>query len=519
MLFNSFNFLFLFMPATLAGYFLCARRGQGAAAAWLALASLVFYGCWSVAHLPLLLASIICNYAAGLRIARADGAVRRRWLRAAVAANLALLGYFKYADFFIAGVNAASGAALPALRLVLPVGISFFTFTQLAFLVDTHRGAAREPRLLHYLLFVTYFPHLIAGPVLHHAEMMPQFARAATYRPAASHFAVGLSIVAIGLAKKLFIADNLAPHASFFFSQSAPPTLLVAWGGVMAYAFQLYFDFSAYSDMAIGISRLFGIGLPLNFDSPYKAASVIDFWRRWHMSLSRFLRDYLYLPLGGNRRGPARRYANLMATMLLGGLWHGAGWNFIVWGALHGGYLLINHAWIAVAARLGFPRAAPAWRAAGVVLTFGAVCFAWVFFRAPDLARGLVIARGMAGGFGLALPDSLGLALGGARAWLERAGVGFYPGGGGRFLHTWGWVALAALLAFGMPNTQQIMAHYAPAPALDHRPAPATRASMPMAMAIPRWRPSRRWAAWIGALLAAGALSLNRPAEFLYFQF
>ncbi|MES2739334.1 MAG: MBOAT family O-acyltransferase [Pseudomonadota bacterium] len=518
MLFNSFSFLFLFLPVTLACFFLCARRSGGAAAGVLALASLVFYGWSSLSYLPLLLASILCNYGAGLRIAHAQGARRRRWLHAALAANLALLGYFKYADFFIASVNAASGAAWPVLGLVLPVGISFFTFTQIAFLADTYRGAAREPRLLHYLLFVTYFPHLIAGPVLHHKEMMPQFARAATYRPTARNLAVGLSIIAIGLAKKLFLADSLAPHASFFFSQSEPPTLLVAWGGVMAYAFQLYFDFSAYSDMAIGVSRLFGIGLPLNFNSPYKAASVIEFWRRWHMTLSRFLRDYVYLPLGGNRRGPARRHVNLMLTMLLGGLWHGAGWNFVIWGALHGAYLLINHAWIGVAARLRFPRAAPAWHCAGVALTFGAVCLAWVFFRAPDLARALLIVRGMGGGFGLALPESLGRAFGGARPLLEQAGFDFYLGGGSRFVQTWGAVTLAALVAFAMPNTQQIMTRYAPA--LDYRPTPAGPTPAGRArLAALRWRPNRPWAAWIGVLLTACVLSLNRPAEFLYFQF
>ena len=222
---------------------------------------------------------------------------------------------------------------------------TFYTFTQIAFLVDTYQGKVKEYRFVHYLLFITYFPHLIAGPVLHHAEMMPQFERKESYRQSAANVAIGLSIFAIGLAKKVLIADNLSPHANFFFNQSDPQGLLVAWGGVLAYAFQLYFDFSGYSDMAIGISRIFGIRLPLNFDTPYRSASIVEFWRRWHISLSRFLRDYLYVALGGNRKGRVRRYVNLMLTMLLGGLWHGASWTFVIWGGLHGFYLVVNHGW------------------------------------------------------------------------------------------------------------------------------------------------------------------------------
>ncbi|MET3131597.1 alginate O-acetyltransferase complex protein AlgI [Oxalobacteraceae bacterium GrIS 1.11] len=508
MLFNSFAFLFVFLPITLGGYFVLARKSHAAAAAWLALASLFFYGWWSVRYLPLLAASIVFNYWAGWRIGHA--AARTRCLIFAVAANLALLAYFKYADFFISSVNTLAHSRLPALHIVLPIGISFFTFTQIAFLVDTHQGKVKEYRFLHYLLFVSYFPHLIAGPVLHHKEMMPQFEQEQSYRPSPRHFAVGLSIFAIGLAKKVLIADNLAPHANFLFDQGGSPSLLLAWGGVLAYAFQLYFDFSGYSDMAIGISRLFGIRLPLNFNSPYKAANMIEFWRRWHMSLSRFLRDYLYIPLGGGHRGPARRYLNLMLTMLLGGLWHGAGWNFAVWGALHGAYLMLNHAWIACAQRLGLARCSRAWHGLGVLITFGAVCFAWVFFRAANFERAGHIALGMLGASGIGLPESLGLELGALKPLLEQWGVVFYLGGGSRFIQTYGWVLLAAALTFLAPNTQQIMDRFEPALGYQAGGRPGSQ---------PGWRPNLRWALWIGALTVGSLLSLSRPAEFLYFQF
>jgi D-alanyl-lipoteichoic acid acyltransferase DltB (MBOAT superfamily) len=507
MLFNSFSFILLFLPITVWGYFALARRSQTLAAVWLAAASLFFYGWWSVAYIPLLLASIVCNYLLGRHIGHSTGAARLRWLAAGVGANLLLLGYFKYADFFIAGVNAVGALDIPLWHVVLPIGISFYTFTQIAFLVDTCQGKVREYRFVHYLLFITYFPHLIAGPVLHHAEMMPQFERGDSYRFSRANLAIGLSIFVIGLAKKVLIADNLAPHANHFFHQTGPQTLLVAWGGVLAYAFQLYFDFSGYSDMAIGASRVFGIRLPLNFDSPYKAASIAEFWRRWHMTLSRFLRDYLYIPLGGRRKGPLRRYLNLMLTMLLGGLWHGAGWNFAVWGMLHGAYLMINHGWAALAARLRLPTARAPWRLAAAALTFGAVCLAWVFFRAADLSQALMIVGAMAGQQGLALPETLAPRLHAVQPVLDALGIGFYVGGGTRFVQTYAWVLAAAAITWLLPNTQQIMRHFAPA--LDCSAAPARLA----------WRPNRRWALGVGVLMLGCLLSLGRPAEFLYFQF
>ncbi len=515
MLFNSFTFLFLFFPVTAIVFFALARKSQGAAAGWLAFASLFFYGWWSVRYLPLLLGSIGFNYWAGWRIGHAAGPARSRWLTMAVVADFGLLAYFKYADFCISSINVIVQAELPALDIILPIGISFFTFTQIAFLVDTYQGKVREYRFVHYLLFVTYFPHLIAGPVLHHKEMMPQFDEAATYRLSARNIAVGLTIFAVGLAKKVLIADNLAPHAAFFFDKTDTPSLLVAWGGVLAYAFQLYFDFSGYSDMAIGLSRIFGIKLPLNFNSPYKAANIIDFWRRWHMTLSRFLRDYLYIALGGNRKGPVRRYVNLMATMLLGGLWHGAGWNFVVWGALHGTYLMVNHAWIAFAEHVNFSGSTRAWKWLSVAMTFIAVCFAWVFFRATDFTRALMIVQGMVAVFGVGLPESIGAHLGNLKPLLEQWGVTFYLGGGARFMQTYMWVMLAAGIAFLLPNTQQLMDKFDPA--LDYESA-RDASSGALAQYL-SWWPNVRWAVWIGIITIGSLLSLSRPAEFLYFQF
>lgn len=510
MLFNSFTFLFLFLPITIVGYFALARKNHVWAAIWLAAASLVFYGGWSLAYIPLLVGSILFNYWMGQRIAAASGKARKRWLTFAIVADLGLLGYFKYADFFIAGINLTGAAQFPALSIVLPIGISFYTFTQIAYLVDTYQGKVKESRFIHYLLFITYFPHLIAGPVLHHAEMMPQFDRPSSYLFSQRNVAVGLSIFAIGLAKKVLIADNLAPHAGFLFDQSDQFSLLLAWGGVLAYTFQLYFDFSGYSDMAIGISLLFGIRLPLNFDSPYKAVNIIDFWRRWHMTLSRFLRDYLYIPLGGNRKGPLRRHVNLFITMVLGGLWHGAGLNFVVWGALHGLYLMINHGWHVVAAKIRFPSASRGWRIASIALTFMAVCVAWVFFRATEFDKAALILGGMAGHYGVSMPASIGLQLGSLKPLLEQAGVEFFLGGGARFIGTWSWVVLAAAIAFLCPNTQQIMRHH------ESRPMDAVTGRLAGAMA---WQPSRRWAVCIGAILIGSLLSLSRPTEFLYFQF
>jgi len=402
MLFNSYAFIFLFLPISLLGFFQLARLNQAYAAAWLALCSLFFYGYWNPAYVGLLLLSIGCNYAFGMWIAKAN--LRKKpLLIAAISANLLLLGYYKYANFFLGSVDALTGANWQMANIILPLGISFFTFTRIAFLVDTYQGKVREFNFVHYVLFVTYFPHLIAGPVLHHKDMMPQFAHAATYRINWLNVATGLLLFTLGLCKKTLGADELAPFATAIFNgvqhgmaSGLVPTIYEAWSGALAYTLQIYFDFSGYTDMALGIALMFNIRLPINFNSPYKSTSIIEFWRRWHITLSTFLRDYLYIPLGGNRHGKLRRYGNLFATMLLGGLWHGAGWTFVVWGALHGFYLTLNHLWRELIAEK-YLCWIPNWLGAitGGVLTFIAVVAAWVVFRADNIAQAVVMLQAM----------------------------------------------------------------------------------------------------------------------------
>jgi D-alanyl-lipoteichoic acid acyltransferase DltB (MBOAT superfamily) len=492
MLFNSHEFIFLFLPIVLAGFFVSARVASRIAALWLALASLFFYGWWNPAFVGLLVASIAFNYTVGRAIGHGGDGWRRPapLLAFGVTANLGLLGYFKYTNFFISVVNAAAGPTWPLADIVLPLGVSFFTFTQIAYLVDVRRGKAREYNFVHYLLFVTYFPHLIAGPVLHHAEMMPQFARASTYSPRAENFSVGLTVFVIGLFKKVILADTFGAFADSVFAapgQQAAVAVTDAWGGALAYTFQLYFDFSGYSDMAIGLSLLFGIKLPLNFASPYKAVNIIEFWRRWHMTLSRFLRDYLYIPLGGSRKGPLRRYINVLVTMLLGGLWHGAGWTFVVWGGLHGLYLVINHGWHDLRRRLGQDVDAPlSWplHAASVALTFVAVVLGWVVFRADSLSTALALLGAMVG-VTTAVP---------AQELLTPS--------------TWMWIAAGLGIVWGAPNTQELMADYAPA--LDASATQTVRW---------RWSPTPATALVVLALALVSLVHLSRESAFLYFQF
>lgn len=296
---------------------------------WLTFTSLVFYGWWNPVYVLLIVASMLFNFWLGRRMGLAvrAGGSAGLWLFWGITANLLLLGYFKYANFFVSNLDVVFGTGWTIGKIVLPLGISFFTFTQIAYLVDVRRGVVCEYDLGDFLLFITFFPHLIAGPIIHHSEMMPQFAEPKTFRFQWENLAVGLAIFSMGLFKKVVIADGLSRHAVKVFDAAAagqPLYAADAWAGVFSYAFQIYFDFSGYSDMAIALARMFGITLPLNFNSPYKAVNIIEFWRRWHMTLSRFLRDYLYIPLGGNRRGTGRRYLNLILTMVLGGLWHGA---------------------------------------------------------------------------------------------------------------------------------------------------------------------------------------------------
>ncbi len=413
MLFNSNAFLFEFLPVVLAGFFLAKNLvGGRAAQCWLALCSVVFYASAGLSLLPPLALSIFVNFLTGRALTRRHlrGEPAGALLFAGVAFNLLLLGWFKYADFAVVNFNFL-GLHFAAPGVALPLGISFYTFTQIAFLADAARGAASEYDILRYVLFVTFFPHLIAGPIIHHREMMPQFAPERLTARIFNHLPKAVMLFTIGLAKKVLLADGFATLAQPVFDNAAhglPPDFIAAWTATLAYAFQIYFDFSGYSDMALALALMFGIRLPVNFLSPYKSPSIVEFWRSWHMTLSRFLRDYVYIPLGGNRHGPWRRYANLMIVMSVGGLWHGAGWTFLIWGALHGFYLLVNHAWRTAAGR--WHLALSLW--SGRIITFIAVALAWVVFRADTFAAAREFYAAMFGLNGIAVSADVLRALG-----------------------------------------------------------------------------------------------------------
>jgi D-alanyl-lipoteichoic acid acyltransferase DltB (MBOAT superfamily) len=498
MLFNSLPFLFVFFPITLTIFFLLGRFNRMYAGFWLAGSSLFFYGWWNAAFVTLLVGSVVFNYTFGYVIAR-DPSPRRKQLCliVAVAADLSLLAYYKYADIAreIGGYSPHVGA------IFLPLGISFFTFTQIAFLVDAYRGQAREFNFVHYLLFVTYFPHLIAGPILHHAQMMPQFAEKSTYRINWTNIAVGLTVFIIGLAKKALIADTFAKIASPVFQAAqhgASPPLIESWAGALAYTLQLYFDFSGYSDMAIGLSLFFNVKLPLNFNSPYKAVNIVDFWRRWHMTLSRFLRDYLYFTLGGNRKGKVQRYRNLLITMLLGGLWHGAGWTFVVWGGLHGLYLIVNHAFQALCDKVGWKRGrlGHVGRVVASATTFVSVVIAWVFFRADTFHTASTLLHGMVGIFGLRHANS----------WLPSSGL--------NTVNTVVLIAVGLAIVWLLPNSQEFVRRYVPS---SDPVAPTQNWTARFT-----WHAEHWWTWSCAGIVLALAILMMSPthvSEFLYYQF
>ncbi|MEM9253821.1 MAG: MBOAT family O-acyltransferase [Pseudomonadota bacterium] len=484
---------------------------------FLVLGSLFFYGYWKPEYLLLILFSIGFNYFVG-RLLSSDGPGRSKVVLVfGVAVNLGLLGYFKYANFFIENVNAALGTHWDVGTIFLPLAISFFTFQQISYLVDAWQGKTREYNFLHYCLFVCFFPQLIAGPIVHHKEVIPQFMNPDNLSPRWSNFAVGLSIFAIGLFKKTVIADSLSAFVIPVYD--AGPDVQVdffrAWGSTLAYTFQLYFDFSGYSDMAIGAARMFGVRLPLNFFSPYKSTSIIEFWRRWHITLSRFLRDYLYISLGGNRKGKIRRYVNLFLTMLLGGLWHGAGWPFLVWGGLHGSYLMVNHGWRHLLALWRLDIEEASWyRAASWLVTFVAVVFAWVYFRAPTLEQGNHIARAMLGFSGFEIPAGLLARVGSLGEWLQSLGILQAQGGGSVFVQNYSWVIVAGVLALFAPNVAQIFHRYDPVLYENERAFLPLRRTGRLS-----WDYSGAWAFVVAMAVIGGVLTLLQVSEFLYFQF
>jgi alginate O-acetyltransferase complex protein AlgI len=547
LLFNSYEFIFAYLPVVLVVCFLAARfLGAGAAQLWLTAASLYFYASWNLGYLPLLLGSILLNYGIALLMVRSDSESRRRaLLLTATAIDLGLLGYYKYTNYFMDSLNTLANTSFTIQSILLPLGISFYTFQQLTLLVDISQGSIKTFRARDFLLFVIFFPHLIAGPIVHHKEMMPQFERA-DYRLKWENIAVGLTLFAVGLFKKAILADGIANQVIPLYtgaSSGQPVTLLYAWGAAVGFALQMYFDFSGYSEMALGLARMVGIKLPMNFNSPLKATSIIQYWSCWHMTLTRFLTAYVYNPIavGLSRRRMGRglrgvqgartapmAFATLVAlptiaTMFLSGLWHGAGNQFLVFGLLHGSYLTINHAWRLY--RTKFWRDAVShdrvMKPLGLVLTFLAATIALTFFRADSVTAGANIVAGMAGLHGAVLPSVIATRLPALADALSRLGIGF---GAGISLPTllslYAWMGALLLIALIPPNILQIMRAYEPAITLpapyatDGHLAPFRRLFLNL-----QWTPSPGWAMTVAAMSVLGILALSQVTEFLYWQF
>ncbi|WP_367872600.1 MBOAT family protein [Luteolibacter sp. Populi] len=523
MLFNSYTFLLLFLPLTLVVFQLLRRNSQRAAMVWLVAMSLVYYGWWNPDPDPdkasswtpfyvLLICTSCCiNFFIGRYLAAHTFSAKGRGILAlGLSANLGVLFYYKYIGLFERTMEALTSGHFNIPDVVLPLGLSFFTFQKIAFLVDAYRGKTKQYDFLDFLLFVTFFPQLIAGPIVHHNEIMPQIQRTVSPSRRSMDLSAGITLFSMGLFKKVVIADNLAPIANTLFLLASRDdrdlTMAEAWTAAITFGLQLYFDFSGYSDMAIGAARMFGIKLPVNFHSPYKSVSIVDFWRRWHITLSRFLRDYVYFSLGGNRKGPFLRYSNLLVTMLLGGLWHGAGWTYILWGGMHGLFLCVNHAWFALRKKFSI-RALP--KPLAIVLTCIVVMAAWVPFRA--------------GAFELAGDGSAAKALEATRTILASM-FGFHGFGGWpdslslievKASHAQRAVA-CLLIVWLLPNSQEILRRYQPALGLKGLTG---KTNAPGPRRFWQWRPTWPWAVFVMLLVTGSIYQFNKVSEFIYFQF
>ena len=487
MLFNSYEFIFVFLPITFFIYFyLNQKKLTEASKAFLVFSSLFFYSWWNVSYLPIILSSMLFNYVIGNSLNNDEGHYRfskKSILTFGIVSNIALLAYFKYTDFMIDNLNYwIFTENIPNINLALPLAISFFTFQQISYLVDSYKQETAEYDFLNYALFVTFFPQLIAGPIVHHKEMMPQFAKLRNKVKNYRNIAMGLFIFSIGLFKKVVIADTFAIWATNGFDNVETLTFIAAWATSLSYTFQLYFDFSGYTDMAIGLALLFNIKLPINFNSPYKATDIQDFWRRWHITLSRFLKDYVYIPLGGNRKGEFRTYTNLMATFIIGGLWHGAGWTFVFWGFLHGIALVIHRAW----SKLGFKL----WTWLAWLITFNFINISWVFFRAKEWDDALKVLGSMFSLDNVVLPNCLASKF----LFLTNYGVDF-----GEFVtniqgeyYTPIWLIAGSVLVLIFKNSTE---------------------------KLDTFKLNYTTALWSGIAFVGGVFSLNKVSEFLYFNF
>jgi D-alanyl-lipoteichoic acid acyltransferase DltB (MBOAT superfamily) len=515
MLFSSPLFIFVFLPAVMLGFQILGVSGRRYTFTWLSLVSLVFYGYWNPKFVFLLAGSVLLNFLIAKQIVRSSERARRGWLLAGICLNIGALVYFKYLFPFLDFLHSHGALASSFGSVVLPLGISFFTFTQIGYLVDLEQGMAQDQDLISYTLFVTFFPHLIAGPIVHHREMMPQFAAQRRFRFRAEDVAVGLSWFITGLFKKVVIADYFGHVAYAVFKYPQGFGVSATWAGVLCYSLQLYFDFSGYSDMAIGLARMFSIRFPLNFNSPYKAANIIEFWQRWHMTLTRYLTLYVYNPvsLAINRRRFAagkkvskkasatlEGFFNLVAvptlfTMFVAGVWHGAGFQFLVFGVLHGIYLCVNHAWrIFVPVTSHLRKLLP--RPLSVLLTYIAVLVGQVFFRAGDTHDAVYMLATMLGihGKGATLAHNP------------------YPGFRGALFDSPPLLVLSLvtgyLIVWGLPNTEELLGEMTLAPRWYSRFLPAVR-----------WRPNLPWSIGLAGGFLVGLLMLESSASFLYFQF
>lgn len=530
MLFNTYIFIFAISPIVLFVFFVLSKyTSQKITIAFLFISSVIYYSYWEFSHIFVLIASIGVNYFCTYSIINDQRYSVKKWVFAlGVVFNLTLLSYYKYTQFFLDNLNDTLALQWTLPGVLLPIGISFFTFQQIALLADARAGKVTRLSPLRHAFFVTFFPQLIAGPIVHHSEIMPQL-EGRRKSPWSRDLAIGITIFAVGLFKKVVIADSIAIYADAGFDTvQAGGTLdfASAWITAFAYSFQIYYDFSGYSDMAVGLARMFGIRLPLNFFSPYRAIGFIEFWRRWHITLSRFLRDYLYIPLGGNRHGAARQALALAAVMLLGGLWHGAGWTFVLWGALHGMLLVLNHAWT----RLPFSRAAfwswPPVRAGAVLATFAIVTLVWVPFRAQGLDDTLALWTAMlpldpvqarTSFTGFVAAQFLHLADG--STWLT-----LFPRSSHwptplppdylarQALPAGAALACLTLATLLLPNVYQMLRAYAPA---LHLPPDTVEGPALLQKGILRWLTALA----VGFMLLAALLGLSHVSPFLYFQF
>ncbi len=544
MLFNSYEFIFVFLPTTLAVFFLLGRISREWSLCWLICASLVFYAWWRPINVLIIAPSILINFALARTLLRLRSnpahASTARWvLGFGIVFNLAFLGYFKYVNFFSTVANDVAGTHFFIEQVILPLGISFITFQKIAFLIDVHARRIESFTLKDYCLFVLFFPQLIAGPIVHYREMMPQFQKT-TCRFDKEGVAVGLTLFLMGLFKKVVLADGLAAHVSPIYDSVAiggDASLFPAWIAAVGFTLQIYFDFSGYTDMALGLARCFSVRLPPNFDSPLKASSIIDFWLRWHITLTRFLTAYLYNPLvlwltrrrlaagksvlGGRNARIGGAYFHLLAgptvlTMLISGLWHGAGYVFLLWGLLHGIYLSVNHAWRIVGPKMWRDKESyhRFMRPVGFMLTFLAVVVAMVLFRSPSVGTATDLLQGMIGFNGIVLPQQIFDRLGPFTHLLSSIVVASptVGGSGAEFLTTITWIIGLLVIALALPNSLEMLSSFEPAIGVKHRDLGGWAKML-------AWRPTLSWALVMSAVTVSAMLKLGGKSEFLYWQF